>query len=129
MPEQLETIEQVQPQNPTPPTSKKISWKRWFNYQAIVQQVPFCIFLGLLAVIYIYNGHYADKLIRNINKTEKEVKELQYEYKTVQSEVMFRSQQSELAKAVQPLGLKELVAAPVVLADSVKGNGELKIEN
>ena len=95
-----------------------IGWKRWLNYHVIVKQIPFCIFLGLLAVIYIYNGHYADKLIRNINSTEKEVKELQYEYKTVKSEVMFRSQQSELAKAVQPLGLKELVSAPVILADS-----------
>ena len=28
---------------------------------------------------------------------------------------MFRSKQSELAKAVEPLGLKELVEAPVVL--------------
>ena len=66
------------------------------------------MFLALLAVVYIYNGHYADKTIRNINQTAKEVKELQYEYKTVKSEVMFRSKQSELAKAVEPLGLKEL---------------------
>ena len=96
------------------------NWKRWLNYHAIVKQIPFCIFLGLLAVIYIYNGHYADKLIRNINSTEKEVKELQYEYKTVKSEVMFRSQQSELVKAVEPLGLKELISAPIILADSKK---------
>jgi len=96
------------------------NWKRWLNYHAIVKQIPFCIFLGLLAVIYIYNGHYADKLIRNINSTEKDVKELQYEYKTVKSEVMFRSQQSELVKAVEPLGLKELVSAPIILADSKK---------
>jgi len=93
-------------------------WKRWLNYQSIVKQIPFFLFLALLAVIYIYNGHYADKTIRNINKTAKEVKELQHEYKTVKSEVMFRSKQSELAKAVEPLGLKELVAAPVVLKDT-----------
>ena len=40
---------------------------------------------------------------------------LQHEYKTVKSEVMFRSKQSELAKAVEPLGLKELVESPIVL--------------
>jgi hypothetical protein len=94
-------------------------WKRWLNYQSIVKQVPFFLFLALLAVIYIYNGHYADKTIRNINRTAKEVKELQHEYKTVKSEVMFRSKQSELAKAVEPLGLKELTASPVVLKDTV----------
>ena len=90
-------------------------WKRWLNYQSLVRQVPFFLFLAVLAVVYIYNGHYADKTIRNINRTAKEVKELQYEYKTVKSEVMFKSKQSELVKAVEPLGLKELVEAPVVL--------------
>lgn len=98
----------------------KTGWKKWLNYHAIVKQVPFFLFLALLAVIYIYNGHYADKMTRNINATDKEVKELEYEYKTVKSEVMFRSQQSELAKAVAPLGLKELVSSPVVLSDSLK---------
>jgi len=97
-----------------------IKWKQWLNYQAIVKQVPFFLFLALLAIIYIYNGHYADKLIRNINTTDKQVKELQYEYKTVKSEVMFRSQQSELAKAVEPLGLKELATSPVILSGPAK---------
>jgi hypothetical protein len=105
----------------------RADWKRLLNYQSIVKQIPFFLFLALLAVIYIYNGHYADKTIRNINRIAKEVKELQYEYKTVKSEVMFRSKQSELAKAVEPLGLKELTASPVVLRDTVSnenGGGE-----
>ena len=100
----------------SPKTDLKMSGlKRWLNYHSIVKQVPFFLFLALLAVIYIYNGHFADKTIRNINKTAKEVKELQYDYKTVKSEVMFRSKQSELIKAVEPIGLKELVESPIVL--------------
>src|SRR4026208_1523930 len=95
----------------------KLDWKRWLNYQSLVKQVPFFLFLAVLAVIYIYNGHYADKTIRNINRTAKEVKELQWEYKQVKSEVMFRSKQSELVRAVEPLGLKELTEAPVVLSN------------
>src|SRR5215212_2643901 len=95
--------------------NKKYRWKRWLNYSAIVKQIPFFIFLALLAVVYIYNGHYADKTIREISKTERELKELQYEYKTVKGDVLFKSKQSELVKAVEPLGLKELMAAPVVL--------------
>ena len=96
----------------------KLDWKRWLNYQSLVRQLPFFLFLAILAVLYIYNGHYADKTIRNINRTAREVEELQYEYKTVKSEVMFRSKQSELVKAVEPLGLKELTAAPIILNDS-----------
>lgn len=105
----LDTIQEV-----------KRDWKRMFRYQWIVKNIPFFLFLAVLAVIYIYNGHYADKTVRNINKTSNELKELQYEYKTLKSEVMFRSKQSELAKAVAPLGLKELTAPPIVLKDSVK---------
>jgi hypothetical protein len=93
-------------------------WKRLLNYQAIVHQIPFFLFLAALAVVYIYNGHNADKTIRAISRTNKELKELQYEYKTVKGEVLFRSKQSELVKAVEPLGLKELTTAPVVLIDS-----------
>src|SRR5262245_54805739 len=107
-------------QQESAPEQNAGSWKRLLNYQSIVKQIPFFLFLTLLAVVYIYNGHYADKTIRSINKTTKEVKELQYEYKTVKSEVMFRSQQSQLAKAVAPLGLKELTETPVMLKDSLQ---------
>lgn len=93
-------------------------WKRLLNYQSVVRQIPFFLFLSLLAVIYIYNGHQADNLARDIAKTTRELKELQYEYKTVKGEVLFRSKQSELVTAVVPLGLKELSAPPVVLTDS-----------
>lgn len=101
-----------------PQKENKKDWKRWLNYQSIVQQVPFFLFLALLAVCYIYNGHYANKTIRFINKAEKEVKELQYVYKTVKGELIARSKQSELVKAVEPLGLKELTVSPIVLVDS-----------
>jgi hypothetical protein len=68
--------------------------------------------------VYIYNGHHADRTIRDIAKTSRELKELQYEYKSVKGDVLFRSKQSELTEAVKPLGLKELMAEPVVLIDS-----------
>ena len=100
----------------------RFHWKRLLNYQSIVKQIPFFLFLALLAVVYIYNGHYADKTIRAISRTERELKELQYEYKTVKGDVLFRSKQSELVKAVEPLGLKELMAAPAVLIDSSNVN-------
>ncbi len=96
----------------------KYRWKRWLNYSSIVKQIPFFVFLAALAVVYIYNGHQADKTIRDINKTSRELKELQYEYKSVKGDVLFRSKQSELIEAVQPLGLKELIAEPIVLIDS-----------
>jgi hypothetical protein len=96
----------------------RADWKRLLNYQWIIKNFPFFLFLSVLAVIYIYNGHYADKTIRDINTVNKELDELNYEYKTLKSEVMYRSKQSELSKAVEPYGLKELATPPVILSDS-----------
>jgi hypothetical protein len=106
---------------PEEPRKKKVKkGRKGINYQWVMKNITFFLFLASLAVIYIYNGHYADKIVRDINKTNKELKELQYEYKTLKSEVMFRSKQSELAKAVEPFGLKELTQPPYVLTDTVK---------
>jgi len=103
----------------TPATRSR--WKpSLLGYRWIMKNIGFFLFLAALAVIYIYNGHYADKISRDINRTNKELKELQYEYKTLKSEVMFRSKQSELARAVDPFGLKQLVQPPYILVDSLK---------
>jgi hypothetical protein len=90
------------------------------RYKWMVHNLPFFLFLTFLAVIYIYNGHYADRVVRDIGKTGRELQELQYEFKNLKSEVMFRSKQSELVKAVEPFGLKPLSSPPLVLSDSIK---------
>ena len=98
--------------------AQKIDWKKLLNHQWVVRNIPFFLFLALLAVLYIFNGHFADKLTRKIGASEKQIKELEYEFKTIRSEVIFRSKASELAKAVEPLGLKELTEAPTVLRET-----------
>jgi len=105
-----------------PPVKKemKVEWRKLLlNYQWIVHNIPFFLFLSLLTLVYIYNGHFAEKTIKDINRTAKELKELQYEHKTIRSELMFQSKESELVKAVQPLGLRELVQPPYKLKDSI----------
>lgn len=97
---------------------RKYKWKRWLNYGAIVKQVPYLLFLAALAVLYIYNGHNTDKMVRKANKAARELKDLQSEYKTVTGDVLLRSRQSELVEVVKPLGLQELATEPTVLIDS-----------
>lgn len=96
----------------------KKDWKKWLYYRWIVKNIPFFLFTALLTVLYIANGHYADKNIRKINATAKQLKEMEYEFKTVKRDVIFRSKESELVKAVEPLGLKELIAPPMKIGDS-----------
>jgi hypothetical protein len=96
---------------------KGLMYNRW-----IVKNIPFYLFVSALTILYIANGHYADKTIRKINSTAQHLKEMEYEFKTIKRDVIFRSKESELAKAVAPLGLKELVAPPIRLTDSSRKN-------
>ena len=91
-----------------------LKYTRW-----LVRNIPFYFFLAALAVMYIANGHYADKMVRKINKTENNLKEMEYEYKTVKRDVTFRSKESELSKAVEPLGLYPLVTPPIRIEDTL----------
>ncbi len=95
-------------------------WKNLFlNYHWMVRNMSFFLFLSLLAVVYIYNGHLAEKKIKDINRTARELNELKYEFKTLKSELMFKTKQSEVVKAVEPLGLRELMVPPMKLKDSM----------
>ena len=96
-------------------TKQKGLFKKWMGYEWIIKNLVFFLFLSLLAVIYIANGHMADNTIRDINKTAKEVKELQYEYKSLKSEAIFKSRETEIVQAATPLGLKISTDQPMKL--------------
>ena len=118
MSEETKTSEQSTSLKPDP---MGIGWKKFLTHAWVARNIPFFLFLAMLAVIYIFNGHYADKMVRRISASEKHIKELEFEYKTVKSDVIFRSKASELSKAVASLGLKELTVPPVLLEDSMVG--------
>jgi UTP-glucose-1-phosphate uridylyltransferase len=88
----------------------------------LVHYVPFALFLGVLAVLYIANGHYADDTLRKTAKARAELKQLQFEYKTLQAELMYRTKESELVRAVAPLGLKRLTEPPIKITILEKEN-------
>ncbi len=102
----------------SPPIKKKshhnLMYNRW-----IVKNIPFYFFISAIAIIYIANGHYADKTMRKINQTEKNLKEMEYKFKTIKQQVIFRSKESELARVVEPLGLKPLLTPPFRIIDTL----------
>jgi hypothetical protein len=106
----------------------KADWRNYFSYQTIIKNIPFFLFLAIIAIVYIYNGHKADKLVRNITTTEKNIKELEYEYKTVKSELIFRSKASELVSVVEPIGLYGADKPPMILSDTIELSIAKKIE-
>ncbi len=80
--------------------------KGLLNYEWIVKNIGFFLFLSLLAVLYIANGHMGDKTIRRINSINNELKDLQFTYKTLKSELMYKTEESQIVKLVEPIGLK-----------------------
>lgn len=115
--EPAKNIETQQVESKSTNKRRRIRYNKW-----IVTNIPFYFFLAALAIVYIANGHYADKMMRKISKVEKEIKEMEYDYKTVKRDVIFRSKESELARAVEPLGLKVLITPPVRIVDTLIKN-------
>jgi hypothetical protein len=82
--------------------------------EAITRQLPFILFLTVLAVLYIGNRYHAERMVRKISETELEVKNLRAEQITIASELMNISKPSEVSAIVNEknLGLKPSVEPP-----------------
>ncbi len=106
----------TEPINPT----TKTTLKSMLNYQWIVMNISFFLFLALIAILYIANGHLTDKTIRKINTTQRELKELQFEYKTLKADLMRRSRAVEIQDKVAPYGLVVAKEMPVRLVQENK---------
>jgi hypothetical protein len=112
----IEEFVDVKPESTDP---KKISLKEWFDgsiitREAFSKQLPYILFVSFLAVIYIGNRYHAEKVVRDLDKIQQEVKDLRAESITTASELMIMSRQSEVVKLVQKEGLelKESLVPP-----------------
>ncbi|EDM38794.1 hypothetical protein PBAL39_22015 [Pedobacter sp. BAL39] len=99
------------------PEGSKAFFKKLFTEgvvtkEAATDMLPFLIFLSVLCMLYIANSHMAVKNIRSIDKLNKEVKELSWEYKSLKADLMFKSKLTEVAKKVDTLGIRELTEPP-----------------
>ena len=87
----------------------------------VIKQIPYILFLTIIAIIYIGNRYQAEKIVRESIVLNNEVKELRSEAITTTSELMYISKQSEVAKLVEKKGLdlKEAVVPPqkIVIKD------------
>ena len=92
----------------------------------VIHQLPFILFLTLIGLGYIANGYYAEKSVREISRINTELKELKSEYITTKSELMFMSNQSEVARASAPFGLKESTVPPKKIVVQVQSKSENK---
>ena len=74
--------------------------------------IPHILFLTAIGIFYIGNNHWAEKTIRKIDKMRIEVEELRADYTSLKADYMFASKQSEVARKVKKIGLKESSTPP-----------------
>lgn len=111
-------------QSKKPGGFKSILSGSFLSKTKVIDSLPFVFFLSFLGVCYIANGYQAEKVIRQLYRTNNELKELRSEYITTKSDLMYISKQSQVAKATEGLGLKELTAPPkkiVVTKEDMEG--------
>ncbi len=112
-PEKREQQEKVaKPENSTVVFFRKLFTEGVVSKEAATEILPFFIFLCVLGMVYIANSHMATKNQRRIDELTKEVRELGWEYKSLKADLMFKSKLTEVAKKVDTLGIKELIAPP-----------------
>lgn len=80
----------------------------------VVRQLPYIVFLVILAFIYIGNRYHAEKIVRTNITMQKEINDLRAEAITTSAELMFISKQSEVIKRIKKNGLdlEESVVPP-----------------
>jgi H+/gluconate symporter-like permease len=83
-----------------------------FDDKNLFNNLPLVLFIALLGVLHVANSHTAENKIRRMNSLDQDVKELRWMYMTTKAELMFKSKQSEVAKMVEKMGLKELSKPP-----------------
>jgi len=84
----------------------------YLSKNTVVNNIPFLIYLTVLALFYIANTYNTERMYKVIEKTKTELKELRYQYITARSTLMFQSKLSELNKRTQAIGLKETLIPP-----------------
>ena len=72
----------------------------------VLKNLPFVFFVAFLGLVYIANAHYSEKTIREIQKQQKELKELRWHFMSVQSEIMYSTKLSQVSSDLDNPNLK-----------------------
>lgn len=98
---------------------RRLKLENYFEEGFPVQYLPKILFVMALVLLYISNTHYAEKTVRRIEQVQSEVEDLRADYTTLKSDLMFASKQSEVARKVRAIGLRESIQPPTrVIAEN-----------
>ena len=102
------------------PAVQNVLGGNFLNRESTIRLLPFFLFLTLISMFYIGNTYYAESQERDISALRKSLKELRYEFITTRSELMNQSQQSEVARRLEAINIKESRVPPVKVIKKTK---------
>ncbi|BDD09792.1 hypothetical protein FUAX_22240 [Fulvitalea axinellae] len=94
---------------------KVLNWDVFFQDGLPVKYLPQAAYLIFLGIVYIGNTHYSGKIGGEIESLSNEVEELRADFTTLKADYMFKGKQSEVAKRVKSMGLRESLDPPYKL--------------
>lgn len=83
--------------------------------EKVLGNMPFILFCAGLMITYIAYGYHTERVVRDLHRTDVELKELRSEYITVRARLEKAEQQSQVASGIGQLGLEESRVPPVKL--------------
>lgn len=123
--EKQEAPKRIAPKKPKTKNRFVVAFQSTFDgsfltNQGFIDRLPYLLFLCFLALMYISYSYYAEGNAYAIKKMKKEIKEYRFEYIATKSELMYQSKQSEIAKRVDTLGLKENKVPPYCIKKQIE---------
>ena len=84
---------------------KGFSFGKMFEVQLLYRNLTFLVFLTLIGIVYIANGHRAEKKVRKIQELQGEIEKSKWRFMESNSAVGYEGLQSNTEKRVEDLGL------------------------
>lgn len=107
----------------TPVQRIKSDWKALLDkvsYKGIVSNIPYLAFVALLIIVYISNSQRAIETQRQINKEDKNLKELRWKFMDIKTKLMSAGTEGAVIRNAADIGLKPLtLPAYKIITDSL----------
>ncbi|MCB0794186.1 MAG: hypothetical protein KDB88_05570 [Flavobacteriales bacterium] len=81
--------------------------------EQVLANMSFILFVAALMLVYIGYGYYTERTVRELHRTDSELKELRSEYISVRSRLDQTEQQSQVAADIADMGLRESRVPPL----------------
>lgn len=80
-----------------------------------LKNLPFFFYVAFLVALYIANAYFAENKIREIGKTENDIKELHSEFISLKAELTQRCKEYQVANMLKETGVEVAVIPPRVI--------------